>query len=123
MPKGHYPLTPDGVGTPQQWRWLKGIVYAVLALNLLDAGFTVLWVSLGLAREANPLLRHLIAESPLLFVSIKVLLVALGSWLLWRHRRRPLATVAIFLAFLAYYWILIYHLGFLSALTGHHLFS
>ncbi len=32
------------VGTPEHFRWLHGIVKAVLVLNLLDALFTLLWV-------------------------------------------------------------------------------
>ncbi len=117
MRKNQGTFTPAIVGTPKQWRWLRNIVFAILALNFADAVLTLFWVSRGLAREANPLLRHLIATSPLLFVFVKVALVGLGSWLLWRLRRRPFAVVAIFIAFLAYYWLLVYHIGFLSALS------
>jgi hypothetical protein len=115
--KNHGTFTPGIVGTPEQWRWVRNIVFTILALNLADAVLTLLWVSRGLAREANPLLRHLITTSPLLFVAVKVALVGLGSWLLWRLRRRPFAVVAIFIAFLAYYWLLVYHIGFLSVLS------
>ena len=102
------------IGTPQQFAWLRGIVMAVLVLNLLDAVFTLFWVYAGLAREANPLLRDLIEASPLAFVGIKLGLVGLGSALLWRHRKRPLAVVAIFLSFLIYYGLLLWHLEFLG---------
>ena len=102
------------VGTPQQFRWLEGIVYAVLALNVADAVFTLLWIRGGLAQEANPLLRELAHGHPAAFVAAKLLLVGLGSWLLWRERHRPLAVVAIFLAFGAYYALLLAHLGFLG---------
>ena len=89
----------------------------MLALNLADAVFTLLWIHGGLATEANPLLRDLAHGSPGFFVAAKLLLVLLGSWLLWRERRRPLAVVAIFVAFLAYYALLLAHLGFLGVVV------
>jgi hypothetical protein len=81
------------IGTPEQYRWLRGIV-------------------------ANPVLRDLIDASPVAFVGIKLGLVGLGSSLLWRHRDRPLAVIAIFLAFLVYYALLLWHLGFLALVVG-----
>jgi len=38
----------------------------------------------------------------------------LGSVLLWRLRTRRLAVIAIFIGFLAYYWVIVYHLGSLD---------
>ena len=106
------------IGTPQHFRWLHGIVKVVLVLNLCDAVFTLFWVWAGLAKEANPLLRELVSESPVSFAAAKLLLVGLASILLWRLRQRPLAVVAIFLAFLAYYALLLAHVGFLSLVVG-----
>ena len=48
------------IGTPEHYRWLRGIVATVLVLNLLDAVFTLVWIQAGHAREANPVLRDLI---------------------------------------------------------------
>jgi hypothetical protein len=104
------------VGSPEHFRWLHGVVKVILVLNLLDALFTLLWVGAGLAREANPLLRELVVESPLVFALAKLGLVGLGSLLLWRLRQRPLAVVAIFVAFLTYYAVLLHHLRFLGRL-------
>lgn len=99
------------VGTPRQFRWLKGVIASVLVLNLLDAVFTLVWVfGLGV-EEKNPAMAGLLATHPVLFVLVKTTLVALGSWLLWRFRRRPLAVVGIFVVFLFYYWLLIAHLS------------
>ena len=107
--------TPLAIGTPQHFRWLEGIVRAVLLLNLADALFTLLWIRGGLAAEANPLLFELAHRQPASFVAAKLTLVGLGSWLLWRQRHRPLAVIAIFVAFLAYYALLLAHVGFLGA--------
>jgi len=111
------------VGTPEQFRWLGGIVKCLLILNLLDALFTLLWVRAGLAREANALLDDLVNENALLFVATKISLVSLGSLLLWRSRQRPVATIGLFVAFMVYYWILLYHVGYASLLLGGLIWS
>ena len=102
------------VGSAQHFRWLRWIIAAVLVLNMLDAILTLLWVESGRAREANLLLAPLIDQDPLLFVAVKFALVLLGALLLWRLRTHPLAVVSIFVAFLAYYWLLLYHLRLFS---------
>lgn len=99
------------VGTPRQFGWLESIVKAVLVLNLLDAVLTVLWISTGRAVEANPFLRDLVTDFPVAFVLVKMSLVSLGTIVLWRHRTRPLAVVAVFVAFVVYYLLFLYHLN------------
>jgi hypothetical protein len=108
---------PSSIGTEQQFRWLLGIVKVLLVLNLLDAIFTLIWIYAGLAREANPLLAELIINHPVLFAAAKIGLVTLASLFLWRLRYRPLAVVGIFIAFLVYYFLLLYHIGYLSMLV------
>lgn len=105
-------------GTPEQFKWLLSIVKFLLLLNLLDAVFTILWVSTGLAREANLLLNELIRIHPLLFAFIKLMLVSLGSLLLWRYRYKPLAVIAITIAFIIYYCILLYHISYFSHIVS-----
>jgi len=118
------PKSPDNswVGTPEQFGWLLGIVKVVLALNLIDAIFTLTWINAGLAREANPLLADIVEDQPVVFAIVKLGLVAGGSFLLWHYRRRPLAVVGIFVVFLAYYLLLLYHIGYLSFVVGLLLF-
>lgn len=102
------------VGTAEHFRWLDGVVKAVLVLNLCDAVFTLLWVRLGLAREANALVRDLVEQHALGFVLVKLSLVGLGSWLLWQRREHPMAVIAIFTAFLTYYAVLLLHLRYMG---------
>lgn len=116
------PAPASRIGTPEQFRWLLGIVKVVLVLNLLDAVFTLVWVWAGLAREANPLMVELVHEHPVAFAAAKLAVVGLASLLLWRLRHRPLAVVAIFVAFLAYYLLLLLHVGFGSLVLGTLLF-
>ncbi|MDJ0789356.1 MAG: DUF5658 family protein [Myxococcota bacterium] len=106
------------IGTREHYRWLEWVVRAALVLNLLDALFTLVWVGSGVAEEANPLLAELVTERPVLFVVTKLTLVGGASWLLWRHRDRPLAVAAIFLSFGVYYAILVHHLGYLGFVLG-----
>jgi hypothetical protein len=114
-------MKSKSVGTPEQLSWLTGIVIAVLVLNLLDALFTLVWVRAGLAVEANSLMRDLVENNAFLFVATKLALVSLGSLLLWRQRRHPIAVVAIFGVFLAYYLVLLYHLQYSSVLIRNTL--
>jgi hypothetical protein len=97
------------IGTLQHFRWLKNIVFATLILNVVDAVFTVIWISAGLATEANPMMT-VVHDDPYLFVTVKLMLVGLGSYLLWQQRKRPGAVVGIFIVFLAYYFVVLYHL-------------
>ena len=106
---------PGWIGTPQEYQWLEAIVNTVLVLNVFDAIMTMVWVSGGAAIEANPFLSDLVNANPLSFVTVKLALVSLGSLLLWRNRGHALAVVAIFVAFLAYYFLLLYHLRALRA--------
>jgi hypothetical protein len=106
------------VGTPQHFRWLYGIVKCVLVLNLVDAVLTLLWVHADLAVEDNTLVDELVNDHALIFVLVKLSLVGMGSWLLWRRRESPLAVVGIFAAFVTYYLIVLYHIDYASGLIG-----
>ncbi len=119
------PDEEDGVqpapwlGTPQEFGWLKGLVKAVLVLNVIDAVMTLLWITDRKATESNPLLLDLPSDHPLVFVLMKTGMVSAGSFLLWRHRDRPLAVISIFIAFLAYYFLLAWHLEALWIAAQH----
>lgn len=102
------------IGLPQHFVWLRRIVLAVFVLNATDAVLTLLWVWRGWATEANPIMARLVYEQPLLFVLVKLTIVFLGSVLLWRLRTRRLAVIGIFIGFLAYYWVIVYHLRSLN---------
>jgi hypothetical protein len=104
------------IGTAEHFRWVEGIVKSLLVLNLLDAIFTLFWVRVGLAEEANALMRDLVNNHAVLFVVVKTALVASGSYLLWRRRHRPTAVIGIFAVFIAYYAVLLYHVQYSSHL-------
>jgi len=100
------------IGTSQHYRWLYGIAQALLVLNLLDGIFTLVWVQYFSAVEVNVMLRDLVHDNMLRFMLVKLTLVSLGTLYLWRNRDRPLAVISIFIAFFAYYLVLLYHLQY-----------
>ena len=111
------------IGTREHFGWLESIVKGTLVLNLLDALFTLTWVGAGMASEANPLLHELVHRHPILFVTAKLALVGLGSLLLWRLRTSRFAVIAMFVAFLAYYALLLVHVDYLGLVLGILLFG
>jgi len=111
------PAPGFSIGTPQHYRWLHGIVKTVLVLNLLDAIFTLVWVRFGYAREANLMIDRLVEHHALAFFGVKIGLVGMGSWLLWQRRNHATAVIAIFIAFVAYYLVLLYHVQYAATLV------
>jgi hypothetical protein len=112
---GEYSRTGDLpflIGTSEHFRWLQGIIKWILVLNLLDGVLTLVWVQYFYAEEFNVMLRDLAHGDLVLFMVVKLTLVSLGALFLWRNREHPLAVVSIFLAFLAYYLVLLYHLQY-----------
>jgi len=102
------------IGLPGQFRWLEGIIASVFILNVIDGILTIIWVLTNKSTEANPMMDILIQVNPVLFITVKMALVLLGSYLLWRYRKQAAAVVAIFLAFIVYYAILILHLNMMN---------
>lgn len=91
-----------------------GILTGLVALNVLDAALTIRALDGG-ATEMNPLMHDLIVTHPGLFFATKMVLVGLGSAILWRHRERTSAVLGSIVVFLAYYaavvWQMVNQLG------------
>ena len=67
----------------------NGVGAAVLVLlNLVDGVCTHVFLSAGVARELNPLMRLAYEGSPGLFFGCKVLAVGAAAWVLQRHAAR-----------------------------------
>ena len=112
------------VGTEKQYAWMGTMLFIVFLLNAADAVFTVYWIVGKDSWETNPIMDHLLGIHPIVFVTVKLLLVALGSFLLFRYRRQRMAVVGIFGLFIVYYWLLIWHLrGFNEFIRPHLLGS
>lgn len=89
----------------------------LFVLNYVDALFTLVWVRLGIATEANPLMETLIHD-PLLFVTVKVSIVSFGCYLLHRYSHKRAAHWAIRIGFATYALILGIHSMFVVRVLG-----
>lgn len=89
----------------------------LLWLNVIDGLFTVCFLELGLAHEANPLMRLAYEASPLVFMGVKLLVVGGGVLLLWAHRDTRAARFALAFGLAIYSAILGWHLAFLTRLA------
>jgi hypothetical protein len=90
------------------------VAAAVLVLNLADAIFTLFYLQIGVAREANPFMESALGHGPLGFMIVKLGLVSLCVLLLVRlHERRDTmraAQLALVGSAVAYSTLLVYHL-------------
>jgi hypothetical protein len=86
-------------------------------LNLVDAVFTLSFLHLGVAEEANPLMRAAWNTSPMVFMVVKLMAVNAGALLLWTHRDARAARVALKGGALLYAGIAVWHLAFLATLV------
>lgn len=72
---------------------------------------TIAWIESGGATEINPLMDLLIGIHPVLFMTTKILLVGLGTLLIWRFRDRSMAVGSLYLCVAAYSLLMLYHGG------------
>lgn len=93
---------------------------ALLLLNLADALFTLAFLQLHLAEEANPLMAAAYAGSPVLFLAVKLALVHGGALLLWTHRAAAAARAALAAGVALYGAIVVYHCSFAARLIDLH---
>ena len=94
-------------------RWHNICLKLLLVLNLFDAVSTYIWVSLGYAKEANPIMDYLLSVSPPGFILYKILIVNLGVLLLWRLRERAFCRIITVPVTGVYVAIGIMHLSFI----------
>ncbi len=86
---------------------------SLLVFNLLDGLFTLLFLQLGLAAEANPLMRLFYEVDPVAFMLSKIALVHAGFALLSWQRNHWVARASIHGGAVLYAGIVAYHLAFL----------
>lgn len=96
---------------------LRMKLVALLLLNLADALFTLAFLQLHLAEEANPLMAAAYAGSPVLFLAVKLALVHSGAVLLWIHRATAAARGALAAGVALYAAIVVYHCSFAARLA------
>lgn len=95
--------------------WLTWLLCGLVIFNGLDGILTLVWVYRSSAVEANPLMAYLIDLHPVIFISMKNVLVSLGAVLLWRLRSHSLASAGIVLAFSMYCSVMVIQMrGFIG---------
>ena len=99
----------DKIEDKARFVWFARVLGIVVILNVLDGAFTVFWVMSGKAIEANPFMDLLLQIHPVLFISLKLLLVHLGCILLLRYYERSFALLSSLLACFVYGVIVLYH--------------
>jgi hypothetical protein len=89
----------------------------VFITNLIDAALTITWVKMGIAIEANPLMKFVLELGPEWFVGCKITLILLACIILWHLRHLTAAKVVAFLSCLLYLGIIGIHLvGFIRTI-------
>lgn len=88
----------------------RSMIALLMGLNVLDAYFTWMWISQGMATEANPLMASALEWGAGWFVFIKLFLVSGGCYILWR-RAGENAPRYVFPLFALYAGIVLYHLS------------
>ena len=100
----------------QEHRWHTTFLKSLLVLNLFDAICTFIWVTMGYAEEANPLMDYIISTHPPMFILYKVTIVSLGVLLLWRLRDQAFCRIATVPALAVYVAVGIIHATFIVKL-------
>ncbi len=92
---------------------LRQLIILIILMNVIDGIFTIYWVWMQMAEEANPIMKMFLQYSPIVFMAVKVFLVNIGAWILWKYHHRVLSIICIVIAFLCYLAIILYHLQFM----------
>ncbi len=97
----------------ERYRWHGLCLKLLLILNLFDAISTYIWVTLGYAKEANPIMDYVLSVSPPGFILYKILIVNLGVLLLWRLKDRLFCRIVTIPVTGVYVGIAMMHLAFI----------
>ena len=89
----------------------------LLVANLFDGLFTFTFLQLNLVAEANPLMRWVYDSSPLSFMVVKLACVQAGLLILWQHRCRRVAALAVRSAAAFYAMVVAYHCTIAASIT------
>ncbi|SHH13837.1 MULTISPECIES: DUF5658 family protein [Desulfosporosinus] len=90
----------------------------LFALSVIDGALTLWGLGQGVIEEVNPVMRWLIEENPIVFMTVKLSLPVMLGFVLWeiRDRSRKFVACSLWLVLIVYsvvmmfhaYWILVY---------------
>lgn len=82
----------------------------VAVLNILDYILTYYLFHIGLIAEANPIMRPLLYNHPILLLLLKIIIIPVCIYFLWIYREVRISKISIKLVFVAYFFVVIYEL-------------
>lgn len=88
---------------------VKQTLWLIFWLNALDGVFTALWLILGVAEEANPLLKPFV-NNVIYFIVLKVTWPSLMLTVLWHFRENGFADVGSQILAFVYIVVTFYHM-------------
>ena len=90
-------------------------IFLIAIMNIIDMSATLLWIDMGIATEANPLLAWCLDQSVWLFTAVKSSIVGLALTCFYYHRALKFTQVGICIVGLGYFALTLYHayIGFL----------
>jgi hypothetical protein len=88
------------------------LVLFVMVASAFDSLFTLIHLENGW-REANPFMALALEQGSVFFVYVKMVVTAIGGWLLAVHQQFPLAFTALHMLALAYLVLSVLHIAFL----------
>ena len=98
---------------------MRKLLTGLFVLNFLDAILTLVWIQVGFATEANPIMDAVMKIHPGLFVLAKVALVSACLGILWTARHKALARFCTTFGFSVYSMVIVYHVvGGVASLIG-----
>jgi len=93
---------------------LAAVLVTINALNLVDLLLTLRLLGDGAATEGNPIMRALIGNDPVIALFVKVALVALVSFEIWRQRRYKVILGLAVIFLVAFVALTVYELALVS---------
>ena len=82
-------------------------LWFVLVANVVDAYVSVKVIGNGPLKEANPLMAVLLDTNPVLFVTVKTILVLSGIYLMMRHSDKLLTQLGAYFLFMVYFTLIL----------------
>lgn len=90
------------------------LLVLIIIFNLVDISVTSTVVSLGLAYEVNPFMEVALDWGIPYFIVIKLLIIVLGCYLLWKRRDKAFAKAGIITCFLVYLSLMLHFIIFFN---------
>lgn len=95
---------------PKRTLLIVNFLKLLVILCMLDAVLTIVWISLGIAIELNPLMDKLIKTSNVAFIAIKLAISYISIYILYKYKQRKLTRYATPMLTYTYLCLLAYHL-------------